>query len=91
MKQEWLETWRPEWERKAGSSTIGALYDKITTKWIRRYGYDLAIEDDPGEGATLDAFFPPGQEKIPGLLGLSEEETASRKLYYSNLRQVRSF
>lgn len=89
MKQEWLETWRQEWERKAGTSTIGALYDKITTRWIRRYGYDLPIDDDPPEDATPDTIFPPGQQKIPGLVGLEEEEAAARKAYYHSLRQVR--
>ena len=75
---------------KKDPSIIGLWYDGFTNLWIKRYGYDLPVREEPS--GTVP---PPPEEigltKIPGMDDpkLSEEEQKRLIKYWRDARQVR--
>ncbi|KII87539.1 hypothetical protein PLICRDRAFT_177280 [Plicaturopsis crispa FD-325 SS-3] len=69
----------------AGPAAAGLFYSNVAKLFIKKYGYDLPIEEDLAE----DVEDPPDdaiEEADPSTVGLSEKEAARHASVYTNVR-----
>lgn len=86
-KTQWLEGFHDRWEESSGTGGISKVYDEVTTKWIRRFGYDLPIHEDP-EDTNGEDVLPGRGDKVPTTPDMSDEEVEQKVVYYKDLRAV---
>ena len=89
IKAKFLEAYRDQWEDARRVKKMPTFYDRLTAAFIARFGYDLGHYVDPKEETEEDLFSLVEGEKIPGLVGVEEEESKKRAAHFDSLRTVR--
>lgn len=85
IKLQFLDAYKDQFHDSVGDH--GAFYTRVTREFIQRFGYDLAIEENPKPSDDKDKHTP---KDVDPSLSQDEKnaEYGRRDLFFSDLRKV---